>query len=77
MLADDTVRQQLEGFTRVKLDLTDNTPDQRQWLEAKGLFGPPAFVFYDSAGDELLELRIQGEIDRDGFLARTAAITGK
>lgn len=77
VLADDTVRQQLEGFTRVKLDLTDNTPDQRQWLEAKGLFGPPAFVFYDSTGDELLELRIQGEIDRDGFLARTAAITGK
>lgn len=77
VLADATVRQQLEPFTRIKLDLTDNTADQRQWLGAKGLFGPPAFLFFDADGDELFELRIQGEIDRDGFLARTAAMTNE
>ena len=77
VLADESVREQLQNFSRIKLDLTDNTPDQRQWLEEKGLFGPPAFLFYDPSGEELGELRIQGEIDRDGFLDRIAAIGGK
>lgn len=74
VLRDDQVRQQLETFSRIKLDLTDNTADQRQWLEAKGLFGPPAFLFHDGHGEELTDLRIQGEIDRDGFLGRLNSI---
>jgi len=74
VLSHEAVRQQLEGFERIKLDLTDNSADQRQWLQAKGLFGPPAFLFYGGSGEELIDLRIQGEIDRDGFLSRLAAI---
>jgi thiol:disulfide interchange protein DsbD len=74
VLSHEAVRQQLEGFERIKLDLTDNSADQRQWLQTKGLFGPPAFLFYGGSGEELIDLRIQGEIDRDGFLSRLAAI---
>lgn len=70
VLNDPDVRKELEPYVRIKLDLTDNTPDQRQWLTEKGLFGPPAFLFYAANGDERGDLRIQGEIDRDGFLNR-------
>ncbi len=74
VLGDAQVRQQLEGLVRIKLDLTDNTPDQRAWLSAQGLFGPPAFLFYDPQGQERQDLRIQGETDRPAFLARLGAL---
>jgi len=77
VLSDQSVRERLEDFVRIKLDLTGNTADQRQWLAANGLFGPPAFLFYGPDGAELKNLRIQGEIDRDGFLIPLAAITGE
>ncbi|HDZ56997.1 MAG TPA: protein-disulfide reductase DsbD [Pseudomonas xinjiangensis] len=69
------VRQGLEQFVRIKLDLTENTPDQRAWLTANGLFGPPAFLFFDSQGDELRNLRIQGEVDREDFQDRLRQVT--
>lgn len=77
VLRDQSVRAPLEDFVRIKLDLTDNTKDQRQWLTDKGLFGPPAFLFYSREGSEIAGLRIQGEIDRDGFLQRLASIPDK
>ncbi|WP_223825488.1 protein-disulfide reductase DsbD [Halopseudomonas salina] len=75
VLNDSDVREELEPYVRIKLDLTDNTPDQRQWLTEKGLFGPPAFVFYAADGGERGDLRIQGEIDREGFLNHLARNT--
>lgn len=74
VLSNDRVRQELEGFERIKLDVTDNTPDQRQWLTAKGLFGPPAFLFFSAEGAELENLRIQGEIDLEGFMQRVSGV---
>lgn len=68
------VRQQLEGFARIKLDLTSNSADQRQWLSQQQLFGPPAFLFYDPAGQELRALRLQGEVDLETFTSRLSAI---
>ncbi len=72
VLSDPQVRAELEPYVRIKLDLTDNTPDQRQWLTEKGLFGPPAFLFFTTDGAERKDLRIQGEIDLEGFLSRAA-----
>ncbi|CEA06128.1 thiol:disulfide interchange protein [Pseudomonas saudimassiliensis] len=63
-----SVRAGLDGFVRVQLDVTDNTPDQRAWLTEQQLFGPPAFLFLDSQGREIPELRIQGEVPRDTFI---------
>jgi thioredoxin:protein disulfide reductase len=77
VLGDADVRQALQNLARVKLDLTDNTLDQRSWLSAQGLFGPPAFLFFDPAGNEQLDLRVQGEIDRSAFLSRLEALSGR
>ena len=63
-----SVRAGLDGFVRVQLDVTDNTPDQRAWLTEQQLFGPPAFLFLDSQGREIPELRIQGEVPRETFI---------
>lgn len=37
---------QLATWTRIKLDVTQNTPDSQQALDALQLFGPPALLFY-------------------------------
>ncbi|WP_285261030.1 protein-disulfide reductase DsbD [Halopseudomonas bauzanensis] len=63
-----SVRAGLDGFVRVQLDVTDNTADQRAWLTEQQLFGPPAFLFLDSQGQEIPELRIQGEVPRETFI---------
>ena len=62
------------GLVRIKLDLTANTADQRNWLQQQQLFGPPAFLFFTADGAEADALRIQGEIDRPGFRARLQAL---
>ncbi len=77
VINDPQVRQMLEPFVRIKLDLTDNTADQRAWLARQALFGPPAFLFFDAQGQEVAGLRIQGEIDRGAFQERLRAISAQ
>ncbi|TVP91637.1 MAG: protein-disulfide reductase DsbD [Pseudomonadaceae bacterium] len=76
VLAHPDIQREMEslGLVRIKLDLTANTADQRNWLQQQQLFGPPAFLFFSPDGSEAGELRIQGEIDRSGFSARLQAL---
>lgn len=63
-----SVRKDLERFARIRFDVTSNTAEQRAWLTKHGLFGPPAFLFHDSQGEEVRAARIQGEVKREAFL---------
>ena len=65
----------LGNHLRLKLDVTDNTPAQREWLTRQQLFGPPAYLFFAADGSEQRDLRIQGEVSKDEFaaLARRAS----
>ena len=58
----------LDGLVRIQLDVTDNTPAQREWMTEHQLFGPPAFLFFDAKGEEITDLRIQGEVSREVFV---------
>ena len=66
----------LDDFVRLQLDATDNTPAQRAWMTEQQLFGPPAFLFFDASGEELADLRIQGEVSRDVFVRHMQAALG-
>ena len=66
----------LDDFIRVQLDVTDNTPAQRAWMTEQQLFGPPAFLFIDGDGEELADLRIQGEVSREVFVRHMQAALG-
>ncbi len=68
----------LEGFERVRFDLTDDSEDARGLLSRYGLFGPPTLLFFDASG-ERGDLRVQGEpsasslkaaLERAGRLSR-------
>ena len=58
----------LDEFVRIQLDVSDNTPAQRAWMTEQHLFGPPAFLFFNGAGEEIADLRIQGEVAREVFV---------
>jgi len=67
VIGDPAVQAQLQDFARIRLDLTDNTPDQRAWLTDNNLFGPPAFLFFEAGGDEVAPLRLLGEVTSNTF----------
>ena len=61
------VVEALKDFTTLRLDLTENSADQRAILSKYNLFGPPAFIFFNKSGEELKNLRAQGETDEKIF----------
>ena len=67
VMPEPEVQAALAGYTFLRIDLTENSADQRGILQQYQLFGPPAFVFFNKAGQELDFLRKQGEIDAKTF----------
>ncbi|WP_299258682.1 protein-disulfide reductase DsbD [uncultured Kushneria sp.] len=63
VLGDPDIRQQLQEFALVRLDVTDNGSEVRALLKRYHLFGPPALLFF-SKGQEMRAQRTQGEIGR-------------
>ena len=56
------VASRLAEFHLLRADVTANDAQDKQLLNAFGLFGPPSLVFFDRGGRELKTLRVQGEI---------------
>ena len=74
ILSQPEVQALLANHLRIKLDLTDNSPEQRAWLTRHQLFGPPAYLFFATNGQERRDLRIQGEVSLEEFSSHNAAI---
>jgi thiol:disulfide interchange protein DsbD len=71
------VIQALAPYELLQIDMTDNTPEQQALLNELGLFGPPAILFYGSNGEELSQMRVLGEMDRDEFLNHLRELSPK
>lgn len=67
ILSQPEVQALLTDHLRIKLDLTANSPQQRDWLTRHQLFGPPAYLFFARNGQEQRDLRIQGEVSLEEF----------
>ena len=65
--SDPRVRQKLGEFTALRLDVTDNSQSDKEFLKRFGLFGPPAILFFKD-GKELRDLRIVGYKSAEEFL---------
>jgi thiol:disulfide interchange protein DsbD len=50
---DARVQKRLGEFELLEADVTDNTIDDQALLKRFGLYGPPAFLFFDSAGQPI------------------------
>lgn len=58
----------LEGFELIRVDVTDNTPDDQLLLKRFQLYGPPGTLFFDQSGQELADARLVGFVDAETFI---------
>lgn len=69
--SDARVAKDLERFTRIKADLTnDQDPVVKELTRRYAIVGVPTVVFIDSSGREQQQLRLTGFENPDQFLAR-------
>lgn len=71
------VAERLAEFRLLRADVTDNNAEHKALLDSYGLFGPPSLLFFDRTGRELVDLRIQGEMDRAQFAAHLALVQSR
>ena len=67
-LADPMVRQALEAFTLIRVDVTASDDAARNLLKRFGLYGPPGMVFYAPGGRLLHDATLAGYIGPEAFL---------
>jgi len=71
---DQQVKQKLAGYTLLRADVTSNSASSKALLKKFGLFGPPAIIVLDQAGNELPSARMIGFLGPDAFLNKLAAV---
>ncbi|WP_028357350.1 protein-disulfide reductase DsbD [Brackiella oedipodis] len=57
---DPVVQARMQQFNLLQVDVSANTPEQRELLQHFKLFGPPAVIFFDANGQELVHPRVVG-----------------
>jgi len=63
---DPDVIDELSGFERIAVDVTETNAQSRELLDSYQLFGPPSLLFFHQ-GQEVREARIQGDINATDF----------
>jgi thiol:disulfide interchange protein DsbD len=66
--SDEAVRAKLDEMLLLQVDVTKNTPEDRELLKRFALFGPPGIIFFDAQGRELRGLRVIGYQNAERFL---------
>lgn len=75
VLSDPVIQAGLSRFNLIKLDVSGNTPEQRQIMQSLQVVGPPTMIFVDPQGRETAGTRLIGDVTR-GTLQASAAKTG-
>ncbi|WP_052746069.1 protein-disulfide reductase DsbD [Sulfurovum lithotrophicum] len=61
------VQEALKNFTFIKVDLTDNTEDDKALLKKFELFGTPNIIFFDKDNEYMPEKSLTGFIEPEKF----------
>jgi thioredoxin:protein disulfide reductase len=62
-----SVRAALDGKVLLKADVTANDAADRELMNRFGIYGPPAILFFSTAGDELRTHRVLGYVPAQRF----------
>ena len=73
---DDRIRARLDKFVLLQADVTDNTAEDRALMQRFSLFGPPGYIFFSAAGNEISGLRVTGFKPADIFLDILKQVSG-
>ena len=71
------VANALSRFVLVQVDVTINNQQSQALLKQFGLFGPPAILFFNGAGEEQKSLRVVGFMAPSRFLERLHELGAK
>ncbi len=74
VLSSGEVQKALRPFILLRANVTENNGFDRALLKRYQVVAPPTFLFFNRKGQEMMENRIVGEVDRQLFLARANAI---
>jgi len=66
--AEAQVKAQLDKMLLLQVDVTANTPEDKELLKRFSLFGPPGIIFFDRDGKELAGLRVVGYMPAERFV---------
>jgi thiol:disulfide interchange protein DsbD len=64
----EKVKKKMREFVLVRVDVTDNTPEQKEINKKYGVFGPPDIIFIDEKGTFLKSKTIVGYMEPIEFL---------
>lgn len=65
---DINVRDKLDNFILLKVDVTDFNENDKKIMNRFNIFGPPAIVFFNSNSEELTKKQIFGFMNAENFL---------
>ncbi len=65
--SDARVQAALKDAVLLRIDVTENTDEDKQILKRFGLFGPPGIIFFDRRGREIQGSRVIGYQSADRF----------
>ncbi len=71
------IQAQLQGFKRVKIDLSQMSAAKQQLMQSQQVIGPPAILFLNADGSELRQHRITGEVDAAQFSRVLQAVSSE
>ncbi|HXG27827.1 MAG TPA: protein-disulfide reductase DsbD [Nevskiales bacterium] len=77
VFGDPAVRAALGNVLLLRADVTANDVQDRALLKALGVYGPPTLLFFAADGQERRDLRLVGETDSAGLLARLHRLDGR
>lgn len=61
------IASELNNLHLVQADVTEISEQTTALLEQFKLFGPPSILFFDKKGNEIVDMRIQGEVGKESF----------
>ena len=64
----------MKHFTLLKVDVTQNSPEDKKLLQKYHIFGPPAIIFYDGAHHEMPEKKIIGYKPPEFFITHLNSV---
>jgi thiol:disulfide interchange protein DsbD len=73
-LRQPAVRHALSKMRLLQVDVTQNTAAERKLLKQFGLYGPPAYIFFNRSGRPLQAQDVVGYLAADAFLPHLYAV---
>ena len=78
VLPDPGVQAQLAQLNLIKLDVSDNSPAQREVMQSLQVVGPPTMIFVDAEGRERAGTRLVGDVTKASLEAAVTKLgTGR